>query len=37
MKKSKKYPKVETRPDLAGTYGYDLRGNYIGKPWSQCW
>jgi len=37
VKKQKNYPKVTARPDLAGTYGYDLKGRYIGKPWNQCY
>lgn len=31
------YPQTTTRPDLANTSGYDSKGKYIGKPWSQCW
>ena len=36
--KRKKQPFLsqDTRPDLAGTFGYDGQGRYIGKPWNRC-
>ena len=31
------YPQHDKRPDLAGSFGYNYTGKYVGKPWATCW